>query len=267
MENLPVFYQNIIENVLAQFNDIEGSLFEKKLYQHAKILYEVNIKVIKSLFNINEEFEDKVFKLFIASYLIDSCLDLTKENIWNKPTFLFAGMQLYSEYKLWVETSFDRSFSDVLEKLYHYQWEYQVLERKWEMPLNYVVEYNGYDKYYKKQIVLLHPFLLLKIFGYNDEKIKNISNCFQIYYSIILEIDDLFDVAFDIDNQILTPIVSNYYLKYRELPTHKDNKIEQLLKEVKLDVKKRIELLQEYCRNNSINFSVFKNVLLQYVEF
>lgn len=202
----------------------------------------------------------------MASYFIDGVLDLKNENSWNKPVLLFAGMDLVSDFKRWLWDNFDRSYSELFEKYYFKQLEYQVLEKKWEMPAVYVNLYSDYYNYYRKQIILTFPILLLLEYGVKKEKVKALYEIYKVYYSIVLAVDDFYDVEKDIENRILTPIIVKYFMANRGFPDVNDRldaEREKMEQEI-FEMSKKMEII---CENSHINFQVFRKVLDTYLDY
>lgn len=254
-----------VKNIMTEYGISEDSKFYIEAKRHAETLYDVNLRVLIQLVELPEVYYQKFFQLFFSSYLIDSALDLKSENEWNKPVYLFAGMKIVSEYFAWLKENCSQDIVEVYEKYYQKQLEYQVLERKWEMPVEYIQRFHSYEKYYQKQLILLYPFLLLSQYGIEENRVVAIYQAFQVYYSIVLAVDDYCDAEHDIVNKTLTPISAKYYLINSELPSVNSN-LEEVLLETEREICSLIKQLQAVCKENDLDENAFLKTIKLFVD-
>lgn len=238
-------------------------VFKREAIRHAQRLYNVNIIPLSELLVLPEGFYEKYFTLFLSSYFLDSLLDLKDENEWVKPSHLFAGMELQCDFENWILRDFPTHIYTLYKKFYYLQWEYQSLEKKWEMPKEYISRFNSYYQYYQKQIVLLFPLALLPFYEVQEGYSKAIYQAYQLYFSLLLSIDDYLDIQIDISNMSLTPVIAKFFISHGYLP----NICTDVSKELELS---RIEItelynrLQNHCKENEIDFAVFEKQLCRF---
>lgn len=254
-----------VKQIMTEYGVSEDSKFYIEAKRHAENLYDVNLQVLIQLVEVPEEYYQKFFQLFFSSYLIDSALDLERENAWNKPVYLFAGMKMVSEYFSWLKEKCSQDMVAVYEKYYQKQLEYQVLERKWEMPIAYIQRFHSYEMYHQKQLILLYPLLLLSQYGIEENRVTAIYQAFQLYYSIALAVDDYYDAKFDIENQTLTPISAKYYLINGELPSV-DSDLKEVLIETEKEICSLIKQLQAVCKENDLDENAFLKTIKLFVD-
>ena len=254
-----------IKQIMTEYGVSEDSKFYIEAKRHAETLYDVNLQVLIQSVEVPDEYYQKFFQLFFSSYLVDSALDLESENAWNKPVYLFAGMKIVSEYFSWLKENCSYDMVAVYEKYYQKQLEYQVLERKWEMPIAYIQRFSSYEKYHQKQLILLYPFLLLSQYGIEENRVMAIYQVFQLYYSIALAVDDYYDAEFDIENQTLTPISAKFYLINSELPSV-DSDLKEVLLETEKEICSLIKQLQIVCKENDLDENAFLKTIKLFVD-
>ncbi len=255
-----------VHDVLKEYHVMEGTQLYTEAIRHADTLFSININALAQIVTVPEEFYLNHFKLFFASYLIDSALDLRTANEWEKPTYLFAGMNISADFQMWLKDKHGQHFLSLYQEYYKLQWQYQVLERKWEMPMEYIQNFHSYQKYYYKQIVLLFPILLLSQYGIDDSKTLQIYQAFQLHYSLVLAVDDYYDAAFDIVNQTLTPIAAKYYLRNGHLPNADSNNSAEL-SQTETEIFHIIREIKGLCNKANITSEIFFENLERFIDF
>lgn len=254
-----------LQKIINRFSNDDDAymVFRRESFRHAYRLYNANIVPLSELFELPEDYLKMSFSLFLSSYFLDSALDIKEENEWIRPSYLFAGMELQYDFKKWISLNFSSQFVTYYDKYYLCQWEYQSLEKKWEMPVEYVNRYNTYYNYYKKQIILLIPIILLANYNISKDNFINALNAYKLYYSLVLAIDDFLDVIIDIQNKTLTPVISKYYLSHNVLPNIDSNM------EAELDLSRRemcelYNLLERHCFDRKMDFYIFEKQLRRF---
>lgn len=255
-----------VHDVLKAYHVMEGTQLYTEAMRHANTLFSININALAQVVTVPEEFYLNHFKLFFASYLIDSALDLRTANEWEKPTYLFAGLNICADFQMWLKDKHGQHFLDLYQEYYKLQWQYQVLEREWETPMEFIQNFHSYRKYYYKQIVLLFPILLLSQYGIDDSKTLQIYQAFQLHYSLVLAIDDYYDATFDIVNQTLTPIAAKYYQQNGHLPdTNSD--ISDELSQAETEIFQIVDEIKELCKKANLKSEIFFENLERFVDF
>ena len=170
-------------------------------------------------FSNDKEFLFKTFDLFLWAYLTDLTLDAFSSgefNPWEIPKATFGAMILFNNYVEWMKSNYEERFVLIFFHLYNQQMKYQILEKQWEMPSEYCSFYINPEEYYKKQIVLLFPIIIIDL----PKKVKNFSIKFlKDYYSYLLISDDLNDLAWDIQSKTLSYVIANFYERKKKLPS------------------------------------------------
>lgn len=195
--------------------------FQRCSFKFAKSIYCNYVQILQNISD-DDEFIMKSFSLFLWAYYTDSTLDLKSENPWQQPKYMFAAMSLYHDYLFWLQNAYPPECFALFRKLYSEQLSYQVLEKQWEMPASYCKTFYTYTQYYQKQNILLFPIYLgityHKKHSLNGEKM--IVDILKLYYSIMLALDDIVDIQYDLSFLTLTPLFSKYYYNHNfSLPT------------------------------------------------
>lgn len=260
--------EQCLENVgtmLKEYNIDASSQLYKEAMRHSETLYETNLRIIAQLTDLEEEFYIRIFQLYVASYLIDSSLDLKNSNEWEKPIYLFAGMKLVADFQYWILSKYSDDIYSVYEKYYNLQLSYQVMEKQWEMPMDYINKFSSYENYHFKQIILMFPFLLLNIAGVEEAHSVLMYRIFKLYYSIVLALDDYYDAKIDICNKTLTPISVKYYLSNNKLPDEKSD-ISAELSQTEDEIFKLIDSLISICKGNEIDPDLFLSFISKFAD-
>lgn len=185
--------------------------------RHEATLSRINIEPLKRIDCISKSYRHWFKHLFLMTFFYDYCLDRSDEEQFPESFFISANM--FSEYRDYVGSQYGQRGLSLIEKNNCQQVYYQMIEKQWLHPEEYLRSYPDYSGYYRKQILCLTHLELLFLDGETKEIACKIIELYKQYWSLILLVDDIMDVKRDIESRTVTPMSAWYFAENGIMPT------------------------------------------------
>ena len=216
-----------INNSLDTISDYEFGLLSLRpdalleaAKRHEATLYRINIEPLAKFNYFDQDYLRWFTHLFLMTFFYDYCLDRADEEQY--PEALFVSLNMYSEYRKFIAGRYGEPGLKLLDKNNSAQVYYQMIERQWFHPAEYQRVHPDYTDYYQKQILCMTHLELLRLEDVNKAYADDFIQLYELYWSLVLLIDDIMDVARDIESHTITPMIGWFYSAYGTMPCNAD---------------------------------------------
>lgn len=188
--------------------------------RHEATLARINVDPLKKLDGIDDDYLYWFRHLFLMTFFYDYCLDRSNEEQF--PEAMFISVNMFSEYRKWIEGRYGDESIRLLENNNAQQAYYQMIEKQWLHPVEYHRNHPSYGDYYKKQVLCLTHLELLKLEEKTREVASKVVDLYKGYWSLVLLIDDIMDAEKDVESKTITPMIGAFYAENGRMPTLDD---------------------------------------------
>jgi len=234
-----IFYDLVKRGLLHQ----ESKFFSEAKKSTWKVCFQTLYPLMEFFDNFSESNFDFFLHnsfLFFYSFFLDRSFDSLEKNPSTQARASQISTYLTIQYFEYLMKSFDTKVISLFYKFYGEQTNYLIAEKKWAIPQPYISVYGSVKRIYKKCVLLLFPFELIKI-NLHKYKSSTLKELFINYFSFILLADDLADLELDISHHCLTYPIATYFKLKGKLPRD--------VKDMTTVTPQMIKILQEFLEN------------------